>query len=42
VIELAQNEVVAKIDHKWGEAPFHYTDETYALFLSKLREHLSR
>jgi hypothetical protein len=41
VIELDQTEVVAKVDHKWGEAPFHYTDETYARFLSKLRAHLA-
>lgn len=40
VIELDQSEVVAKVDHKWGEAPFHYTDATYGVFLSKLRAHL--
>jgi hypothetical protein len=40
VIELDQNQVVAKVDHKWGEAPFHYTDETYAVFLKKLRAFL--
>jgi hypothetical protein len=29
IARVAPEEVIARIDHKWGRAPFHFVDETY-------------
>lgn len=41
VIRVDQDKAIARIDHKWGEAPFHYVDETYRSMLVKLKALLS-
>jgi hypothetical protein len=37
VIRVDQSKVVARVDHKWGEAPFHYVDGTYREMLVQLK-----
>lgn len=38
VLELQPLAVLADPQHRWGLAPFHYTDEVYAEILRRLRE----
>ncbi len=37
VIRIDQSKAVSRVDHKWGEAPFHYVDETYREMLVRLK-----
>lgn len=37
VLSLPDGEVVARADHKWGEAPFHFVDSVYIDFVQRLR-----
>ncbi len=38
IIRVPQEEAIALSSHKWGEAPFHYVDETYHVFLRQLKQ----
>jgi hypothetical protein len=35
--DRVDEEVVARADHKWGEAPFHFVDSVYIDFVQRLR-----
>ena len=37
VIHVDQSKVIARVDHQWGEAPFHFVDDTYAEMLVQLK-----
>jgi hypothetical protein len=37
VIRFDQSKAIARSDHKWGEAPFHYVDGTYREMLVQLK-----
>jgi hypothetical protein len=37
IIVVPQDKAIALSSHKWGEAPFHYVDETYHVFLKQLK-----
>ncbi len=37
VIRVAQDKAIARVDHKWGEAPFHFVEETYREMLVQLK-----
>lgn len=36
MIEYPKEIIKSDIDHKWGVAPFHFTEQTYKFFLSEL------
>ncbi|MFK0083899.1 DUF6270 domain-containing protein [Glutamicibacter sp. NPDC090743] len=39
IVRTLQDDVVSQTEgHKWGAAPFHYTEETYRAMLGNLRE----
>ena len=37
IIRIDQSKAIARSDHKWGEAPFHYVDGTYREMLVQLK-----
>lgn len=37
IIRVDQDKAIALSSHKWGEAPFHYVDDTYHEFLRQLQ-----
>jgi len=37
IIRVEQSKAIARVDHKWGEAPFHFVDETYKEMLVQLK-----
>ncbi len=37
IIRVDQSKAIARSDHKWGEAPFHYVDGTYREMLVQLK-----
>ncbi|MFM5903680.1 MAG: DUF6270 domain-containing protein [Microbacteriaceae bacterium] len=38
LIRVPQDKTIARVDHKWGEAPFHYVDDTYKEMLVRLKQ----
>lgn len=41
VVRMAPDEAVASADHRWGPAPFHYTDEFYRLVAARVLDAVS-
>lgn len=40
IAKLSDDEVRATRQHKWGPAPFHYSDETYRIMVKRIREQI--
>jgi hypothetical protein len=41
LLRVPQEAAIARVDHKWGEAPFHYVDGTYIAMLEQLKRILA-
>ena len=41
MLRVPQEAAIARVDHKWGEAPFHYVDGTYIAMLEQLKRILA-
>lgn len=37
VLSVPEEEVVARVDHQWGEGPFHFVEAVYIDFVQRLR-----